>query len=58
MKKYRIIAAVIVLGLGFGCTDLNEKVYDRINAEDYYQTEDEVLTGLTNVYLKLMYVIV
>jgi len=56
MKKYKIITSAIILGFCFSCTDLDEVVYDRINAEEYYQTEEQVLTGLTNVYLKLMYV--
>ena len=34
--KYSIIAMVVGLGLT-ACTDLDEKVYDRIDAGVYYQ---------------------
>lgn len=56
MKKYRFFALVIVLSINIGCTDLNEVVYDRISADDYYKTDEEVMTGLTNVYWRLMHV--
>jgi len=54
MKKYKAFILVFLLSIFYGCTDLTEVVYDRINAEDYYKTEEEVLSGLTNVYYKLM----
>lgn len=54
MKKYKIFAFVFILGVAFGCTDLDEEVYDRINADDYYKSEEEILSGLVNVYWNLM----
>lgn len=39
-----------------GCTDLDETLYDRISIDTFYQNEEEVLAGLTNVYYKLMLV--
>lgn len=56
MKKIKFFALIFILSTYIGCTDLNEVVYDRINAEDYYKTEAEVLTGLSNVYWRLMHV--
>jgi SusD family. len=40
----------------FGCTKLDETLYDRLSANTFYKTDAQVLTGLTNVYYKLMLV--
>lgn len=57
MKRLKkIIALIFLLNLFFGCTDLDETLYDRMSADTFYKTESEVLTGLTNVYYKLMLV--
>ena len=56
MGKYKGLILVFIFSILCGCTDLNEIVYDRINAEDFYKTDEQVLAGLTNVYNKLMQV--
>lgn len=56
MKKYKILVLSVILSMFFGCTKLDEKLYDRLSADTFYKTEGEVLTGLTNVYYKLMLV--
>lgn len=56
MKKYKILVLSVILSMFFGCTKLDEKLYDRLSADTFYKTEGEVTTGLTNVYYKLMLV--
>ena len=47
--KYSIIAMVVGLGLT-ACTDLDEKVYDRIDAGVYYQNEESVKGAVAAIY--------
>ena len=47
--KYSIIAMALGLGLS-ACTDLDEKVYDRINAGVYYQNEASVKGAVAAIY--------
>lgn len=54
MKIFKTLVCAFILIMAFGCTDLNETLYSKMSADTFYQTEEEVLSGLTNVYLKLM----
>ena len=56
MKKYKILILSVIVSMFFGCTKLDEKLYDRLSADTFYKNEGEVMTGLTNVYYKLMLV--
>ena len=47
--KYSIIAMALGLGLS-ACTDLDEKVYDRIDAGVYYQNEASVKGAVAAIY--------
>jgi hypothetical protein len=47
--KYSIIAMALGLGLS-ACTDLDEKVYDRIDASVYYQNEASVKGAVAAIY--------
>ena len=47
--KYSIIAMALSLGLS-ACTDLDEKVYDRIDAGVYYQNEASVKGAVAAIY--------
>ena len=47
--KYSIIAIALGLGLS-ACTDLDEKVYDRIDAGVYYQNEASVKGAVAAIY--------
>ena len=49
MKKYSWLLALALM-FGFSsCTDLDEKVYDRIDASTYYQNETSVQGALAFV---------
>ena len=47
--KYSIIAMAIGLGMT-ACTDLDEKVNDRIDAGVYYQNEASVVGAVAAIY--------
>ena len=47
--KYSIIAVAMGIGLS-ACTDLDEKVYDRIDASVYYQNEASVIGAVAAIY--------
>ena len=47
--KYSIIAMAIGLGMT-ACTDLDEKVNDRIDANVYYQNEASVVGAVAAIY--------
>ena len=47
--KYNILAIALGLGLA-ACTDLDEKVYDRIDAGVYYQNEASVKGAVSAIY--------
>ena len=47
--KYSIIAVAVGLGMS-ACTDLDEKVYDRIDAGVYYQNEASVKGAVAAIY--------
>ena len=47
--KYSIIAMAVGLGMS-ACTDLDEKVYDRIDAGVYYQNEASVKGAVAAIY--------
>lgn len=49
-KRYSwLMGATLLLGVA-SCTDLNEKVYDRIDATTYYQNETSVQGALASIY--------
>ena len=52
MKKICLIAAVAAVAGGtmVSCTDLDEKVFDRIDASIYYQDENSVKGALASIY--------
>ena len=54
MKKIKIILSVFVLFIGSACTDLDETLYDRLGAGNFFQNEEEIKAGLANVYYRLM----
>ena len=47
--KYSIMAIAVAFGLT-ACTDLDEKVYDRIDASVYYQSEASVKGAVAAIY--------
>ena len=59
MKPIKYIGgflAATMLSLGtVGCTDLDEKTFDRIDASTYYQDENSVKGALAAIYLSAQY---
>lgn len=54
MNKKYIIAALLVSSLAYsGCTDLNEKLYDKVSMDDYGKTSNEVQTIVAGAYATL-----
>lgn len=55
MKRFSIyiLMALIVSGLSFACTDLNETLYSEVGEDDYFQTEEEVISGIASVYANM-----
>ena len=47
--KYSIIAMALGLGMA-ACTDLDEKVYDRVDASAYYQDETSIKGAVAAIY--------
>lgn len=54
MKKYILLIPTAFILMIVSCTDLNEPLYDQIDARKFYETEGEIQAGLTNAYYKLM----
>ena len=54
MKKYALIIPIAFILAIASCTDLNEPLYDQIDAREFYNSQDEIQAGLTNAYYKLM----
>lgn len=51
IRKSTIILAAFSMTLAFtGCTDLDEKVYDRIDASTFYQNESSVKGAIATIY--------
>ena len=48
--KHKIIGAVCLMAGLTACTDLDEKVYDRIDASVYYQNESSVKGAVAAIY--------
>ena len=59
MKRNKIFsrAALLLMGaLALGsCTDLDEELYGRLTPDNYYQTEDQVLSSLAGCYEYMAY---
>jgi starch-binding outer membrane protein, SusD/RagB family len=54
MKTFKPILTLFALTLLLGdCTKLDENVYSRLSADNFYKTKEEVNTGLVNVYYRL-----
>lgn len=54
MKKYILLIPVTFMLMLVSCTNLEEELYDRIDARKFYNTEEEIQAGLTNAYYRLM----
>lgn len=52
MKKYIKYIGVLIF-LFSSCTDLNEKVYDQIEADQFYQTDQQIMNALAKIYAQL-----
>ena len=52
MNKYFIYIGVYLF-LFSSCTDLKENVYDQIEAEQFYQSEDEIMNAMAKIYAQL-----
>lgn len=48
LKIFFTIFTVIVLS--FGCTDLSETLYSEVRQDDYFKTEEEVISAIAPVY--------
>lgn len=53
MKRYILIITAAVLFTISGCTNLDEQLFDKISAENFYTTDEEINAGLMNVYYQL-----
>jgi starch-binding outer membrane protein, SusD/RagB family len=52
MKLFKLLfLCILILFLGF-CTKLDEKVYSKLTADNFYKTPEEVNAGLVNVYYR------
>ncbi len=50
-KKYLYVVLSIFFIMSYsGCTDLEEELYNEINADNFYQTYDDIAAGLARVY--------
>lgn len=49
-RKYGLMAATTLAITLAGCTDLDEKVYDRISASTFYQNENSVKGAIATIY--------
>ena len=55
MKWYIAGAMAAIMGtIPFGCTNLDETVYNQINAEDFYNKPSDFEAALSGVYFKLL----
>lgn len=50
---FTLILTVPILISLYGCTDLNEEVFGAITAENFYQTDEEVIAAMAPVYAQL-----
>ncbi|MCD6354076.1 MAG: RagB/SusD family nutrient uptake outer membrane protein, partial [Prolixibacteraceae bacterium] len=54
MKQFKIvkpvILSVLLLLFGAGCTNLDEELYNKINADSFYQSYDDIAAGIARVY--------
>lgn len=50
IKKYSHLAALALVLAASSCTDLDEKVYDRIDASTFYQDESSVKGAVATIY--------
>jgi len=54
MKKLKILFPMTLIIMVMSCTDLDEVLFDRIDARKFYNTEEEIQAALTNAYWRLM----
>lgn len=53
MKYMKFILATAILFLGFGCTNLDEGIYDTYLAEEFYQTDAGTAAALADIYKEI-----
>jgi len=53
MKKYIYVIFWGILFFLSSCTDLDENVYDQIEADQFYQNEDQIMNALAKIYSQL-----
>jgi hypothetical protein len=58
MKKFSLYLKTLLVGLGFflampACTDLEEEVFDAVTADNFFQTEEELISALGAAYTSL-----
>lgn len=58
MKKFSLYLKTLIMALGFfiampACTDLEEEVFDAVTADNFFQTEEELISALGAAYTSL-----
>jgi hypothetical protein len=58
MKKFSLYLKTLIVALGFfivmpACTDLEEEVFDAVTADNFFQTEEELISALGAAYTSL-----
>lgn len=57
MKKLHFLkflaVAILVAGVNQSCTDLEEKLFDQVTPDNYFKTNEELITGLGSAYTAL-----
>ncbi|MGQ1891591.1 RagB/SusD family nutrient uptake outer membrane protein [Thermophagus sp. OGC60D27] len=52
MKKFCLFISTLLLLLS-ACSDLDEKVYDQIEADRFYTTDEQIINALARIYAQL-----
>jgi hypothetical protein len=58
MEKFKISLKMLILALGFSavapsCTNLDEELYSQVSADNFFQTEEELVSALGAAYTSL-----
>lgn len=58
MEKFKISLKMLILALGFSavapsCTDLDEELFSQVSADNFFQTEEELVSALGAAYTSL-----